>query len=78
MRNIDERIKFEPSGFDYVNTEAKVVIVGITPGNSQMKDSREGLSPKEIKRKKKKKKNKKKNPKNYLYILLKPFLMIHL
>lgn len=50
MKNIDERIKFEPSGLDYVNTEAKVVIVGITPGNSQMKDSRDGLSPKEIKR----------------------------
>lgn len=50
MRNIDDRIKFEPSGFDYVNPGAKVVIVGITPGNNQLKDSREGLSPKEIKR----------------------------
>lgn len=50
MKSIDERIKFEPSGLDYVNTEARVVIVGITPGNSQMKDSRDGLSPKEIKR----------------------------
>ena len=37
--------------FDYVNPEAEVVIVGITPGNSQNKGSREGLTPKEIKQK---------------------------
>ena len=43
MRSIDDRIKFEPSGFDYVNSEAKVVIVGITPGNNQLKGSREGI-----------------------------------
>lgn len=36
--------------FDYINTSAKVVIVGITPGNTQLTNSREGLSPREIKR----------------------------
>ncbi len=51
MNNIDERIKFEPTGFDYVNPNAEVVIVGITPGNSQQKGSREGMTPREIKRK---------------------------
>ena len=51
MANIDEKYKFEPTAFDYVNTEAEVVIVGITPGNSQLEGSREGLSPREIKRK---------------------------
>lgn len=43
---IDENTKF-----DYVNPEAEVVIVGITPGNSQLKGSRVGLTPKEIKQK---------------------------
>ena len=51
MNKIDEKIVFEPTGFDYVNPEAEVVIVGITPGNSQLKDSREGLESQEIKRK---------------------------
>ena len=51
MSNIDERIIFEPTGFEYVNPKAEVVIVGITPGNSQQKGSREGMSPREIKRK---------------------------
>lgn len=51
MSNIDEKIVFEPTGFDYVNPDAEVVIVGITPGNSQLKDSRDGLEPREIKRK---------------------------
>lgn len=41
----------ENTGFGYVNPNAEVVIVGITPGNSQQKGSREGLSPREIKRK---------------------------
>lgn len=50
MSNIDEKIVFEPTGFDYVNPDAEVVIVGITPGNSQVKGEREGMSPKEIKR----------------------------
>lgn len=31
MSNIDEKIIFEPTGFEYQNTKAKVVIVGITP-----------------------------------------------
>ena len=51
MAKSDERFVFEPTGFDYVNPKAKVVIVGITPGNSQQKGSREGMSPREIKRK---------------------------
>ena len=33
-----------------MNPTAEVVIVGITPGNSQLKDSREGLDLREIKR----------------------------
>lgn len=51
MANLDERIVFEPTGFDYVNPKAEVVIVGITPGNSQLDGSRDGMSPREIKRK---------------------------
>ena len=51
MSNIDDIIIFEPTEFGYQNTKAKVVIVGITPGNSQLDGSREGLSPREIKRK---------------------------
>lgn len=50
MRKIDEIIVFEPTEFDYVNPEAEVVIVGITPGNSQLKGEREGLDKREIKR----------------------------
>lgn len=51
MTRLDEKFTFEPTGFDYVNPKAEVVIVGITPGNSQLKGSREGMSPREIKRK---------------------------
>ena len=51
MANNDEKIVFEPTGFNYVNPKAEVVIVGITPGNSQLDGSREGLSPREIRRK---------------------------
>ena len=51
MTNINDKYKFEPTAFDYVNPKAEVVIVGITPGNSQLDGSREGLSPREIKRK---------------------------
>ena len=51
MSNIDDKILFEPTGFEYQNTKAKVVIVGITPGNSQLKGDREGLDLREIKRK---------------------------
>ena len=51
MNSIDEKIVFEPTGFGYQNTKAKVVIVGITPGNSQLKGEREGLDLREIKRK---------------------------
>ena len=50
MATLDDRIVFEKSEFDYLNPEAEVVIVGITPGNSQMKKSREGMGPREIKR----------------------------
>lgn len=51
MSKIDVKIVFEPTGFDYVNPMAKVVIIGITPGNSQLKGDREGLDLREIKRK---------------------------
>ena len=49
-RVIDSDIEFKESGMDYVNPKARVVIVGITPGNSQMEASRCGKSKKEIKR----------------------------
>ncbi len=45
-----EKYSFKTTRFDYVNPKAKVVIVGITPGNSQLDGSREGMSSKEIKR----------------------------
>jgi hypothetical protein len=35
---------------EYTNPDAKVVIVGITPGNSQLENNRENKSPKEIKK----------------------------
>lgn len=50
MSSIDDKIVFEPTGFGYVNQEAEVVIVGITPGNSQLKGERKGLDKREIKR----------------------------
>ena len=46
---VDSKIMIEKSGMDYVNPKAKVVIVGITPGNSQMEASRDGKSEKAIK-----------------------------
>ena len=51
MAIIDDKYIFEPTAFDYVNPQAEVVIVCITSGNSQLDGSREGLSPREIKRK---------------------------
>lgn len=51
MRNIDESIVIEPAALDYVNPNAQVVIVGITPGNSQMSGSRDLMSLRDIKRK---------------------------
>lgn len=50
MSKFDDKIVFEPTEFEYVNPEAEVVIVGITPGNSQLKGDREGLDKREIKR----------------------------
>lgn len=41
---------FENTEFGYVNHCAKIIIVGITPGNSQLENSRKGLSQREIKR----------------------------
>lgn len=49
MSTFDDRILFKPTKFNYVNPEAKVVIVGITPGNSQIEGTREGMTPREIK-----------------------------
>lgn len=46
----EENYIIEKSDFDYVNHDAEVVIVGITPGNNQLMGSREGKSLKEIKR----------------------------
>lgn len=48
--NFEDKIIFEKTEFDYVNSKALVVLVGITPGNSQLQGEREGLSSKEIKR----------------------------
>lgn len=46
----EDRILFEETNFSYVNPHAQVVLVGITPGNSQLKGSREGKSDAEIKK----------------------------
>ena len=51
MANFEDRIVFKKTDFDYVNPAARVVIVGITPGNSQLQGTREGLDSREIKRK---------------------------
>ena len=51
MIKSNEKFVFEPTAFNYVNPKAEVVIVGITPGNSQQKGAREGMSPREIKQK---------------------------
>lgn len=50
MSNIDKKNKFESTGFDYMNQEAEVVFVGITPENSQVKGECERLDSKEVKR----------------------------
>lgn len=50
MANIYDKYVFEPTEFDYVNPKAEVVIVGITPGNSQLKGERKELDKREIKR----------------------------
>ena len=44
-------IRIEKTNFDYVNQEAKVVLVGITPGNNQLEGERDSLNAREIKRK---------------------------
>ena len=44
MSNNDDRYIFEPTAFDYVNPKAEVVIVGITPGNTQLDGSCEGIT----------------------------------
>ena len=46
---IEDKIVFEKTDFDYVNSEALIVIVGITPGNSQLLGERENKNKKEIK-----------------------------
>ncbi len=45
-----KQIELKPTNFDYVNPDAIVVIVGITPGNSQLSEG-ENLSQKDIKKK---------------------------
>lgn len=51
MKGTSTKFVFEPTAFEYVNSKAGVVIVGITPGNSQLDGSREGMTPREVKRK---------------------------
>ena len=46
----DDEIEFRKTGFEYVNPAARVVIVGITPGVSQLANDRSGKSSREIKR----------------------------
>ena len=46
----DDDIEFKATGFDYVNPAAQIVLVGITPGNTQLLGSRCGKTPREIKR----------------------------
>lgn len=41
MAIIDDRMKFINAGFDYPNSEAEVVIVGITPGKNQLENGYE-------------------------------------
>lgn len=48
MANIDERIEFINAGFDYPNSDAIVVIVGITPGNNQLENGYENQDVKII------------------------------
>jgi len=50
MQAFDNNITFKPTGFEYVNPNAKIVLVGITPGNTQLASSRAGKTPREIKR----------------------------
>lgn len=49
-KSFDDKIIFEHTAFGYVNPKAEVVIVGITPGNTKLDGSREGLTPREVKR----------------------------
>lgn len=46
----DNEIEFRASGFGYVNPEALIVLVGITPGNTQLRGSRCGKTSREVKR----------------------------
>jgi len=46
----DSQISFTLTCFGYVNKDARVVLVGITPGNTQLQGNRAGKSPREIKR----------------------------
>ena len=46
----DDLITFTPTGFGYVNEDARVVLVGITPGSTQLQGDRIGKSSREIKR----------------------------
>lgn len=49
---MEKKFKFEETGFEsYVNKDAIVVIVGVTPGNNQSGGKNEKLSPLEIKKK---------------------------
>lgn len=45
-----KQIELKPTNFDYVNQDAIVVIVGITPGNSQLSDGEKSSSSKDIKK----------------------------
>ena len=45
----EDLIEIKKAGFEYVNPDAVVVIVGITPGKKQLEGPREGLTPKQIK-----------------------------
>ena len=44
------RYEIIPSGLDYVNTNARIIVVGKTPGSNQMATRIDNLSPKEVKK----------------------------
>lgn len=49
---MEKKYKFEKTGFEsYVNNDALVVIVGVTPGNNQIEGKNEIISPLEKKKK---------------------------
>lgn len=49
-KSIKKEFKFVSAGFEEPNPNAEVIIVGITPGRSQLKDKPTGMTALEIKK----------------------------